>query len=55
MTVPVFRAHVEEGRIVADGAAGRPAGASVIVAELFTAFGHDADRTRDSDGAAPEG
>jgi hypothetical protein len=41
VTVPVFRAHVVNGRIAADGEAGRPAGAAVIVALLFTALGEE--------------
>lgn len=43
MTVPVFRAHVVNGRIAADGEAGRPPGAAVIVAELYTALGEETD------------
>jgi hypothetical protein len=42
VTVPGFRAHVVNGRIAADGEAGRPAGAAVIVAELYSALEEDA-------------
>ena len=44
MTVPVFRAHVVNGLIAADGAAGRPAGAATIVALLYFALGDAPDR-----------
>ena len=42
MTVLVFRAHVVNGRIAADGKAGRPAGSAVIVAELYSALEEEA-------------
>ena len=55
MTVPVFRAHVVNGRIVADGKGGRPAGAAIIVAELYTAFGEEVDPGEAIDRASPVG
>ena len=53
MTVPVFRAHVENGRIVADGLAGRPAGAAIIVAELYMGFGDDSVPSESLDPGSP--
>ncbi|HEV7500741.1 MAG TPA: hypothetical protein VGQ33_12090 [Vicinamibacteria bacterium] len=53
MTVPLFRAHVENGRIVADGVAGRPAGAAIIVAELYMGFGDDVVPSASLDPGSP--
>jgi hypothetical protein len=53
VTVPVFRAHVENGRIVADGLAGRPAGAAIIVAELYMGFGDDIVPSESLDPGSP--
>jgi hypothetical protein len=53
VTVPVFRAHLENGRVVADGP-GRPAGAAIIVAELYTALGEHALPADSIEGTSPE-
>jgi len=43
VTVPVFRAHVVDGRIVADGKSRGPGKGGAIVALLYTGWGEHAD------------